>query len=136
MLLKILSEQGKAVILSSHILTELAEICTDVVIIEQGRLLQSGSLKDLAQTKKEHTTVLIRSLGEPESLFKDVLQMPHVSDARVMNNLVAVDLVGSDEHCFELLQTLMHRGHKVVEFHQEKTKLEDIFMTITEGRVQ
>lgn len=135
-LLKVLSEQGKAVILSSHILTELAEICTDVVIIEQGQLLQSGSLNDLAKTKKEHTTVLVRCLGETESLYKEVLQLPHVSNARVLSDVVAVDVVGTDEHCYHLLQSLMQRGHKVVEFHQEKTKLEDIFMTITEGRVQ
>lgn len=136
-LLRALSEQGKAIFLSSHILTELAEICTSVVIIEQGKLLRAGTLNDLAKDdQKQHTTVLIRTIGDIESLYKEVLQLPHIAAARRWGELVMVDVMGNDEQCCDLLQMLLQRKHRIVEFHQEKTRLEDIFMRITEGRVQ
>lgn len=136
-LLRVLSEQGKAIFLSSHILTELAEICTRVVIIEQGKLLRAGTLNELSKDEqKPHTTVFIRTLNDVEGLYKEALQLPHVATARKWGEIVVVDVIGNDQQCCELLQILLQRQHKIVEFHQEKTRLEDIFMRITEGRVQ
>lgn len=135
-LLKVLSEQGKAVILSSHILTELAEICTNVVIIEQGKLLRAGELEELAKEKSLYTPLLIRSMGSRDELLKDLLQLPYVVDAKILSDFVAVELEGGDAECHSLLELLLQRNHRIVEFHQEKTKLEDLFMTITEGQVQ
>src|SRR6478609_3186013 len=59
-LLKVLAQQGKAVLISSHILSELAEICTGAVIIERGKILRAGTLQQIfAQDEKPHRTVLI-----------------------------------------------------------------------------
>lgn len=135
-LLMALSEQGKAVLLSSHILTELAEVCTNVVIIEQGKLLKSSDMGDLAKVKSEFTVLTIRALGSTEELCKELLQLPHIRTARVVGEYVDVDLDGQDEQCHEVLCMLLERNHKIVEFHQKKAKLEDVFMNITEGQVQ
>ncbi len=75
-LLKVLSSQGKAILISSHILTELAEICTGAVIIERGQILRAGSLSHILADDVPQRTVLIRTLDEPELLHKHLLLQP------------------------------------------------------------
>lgn len=135
-LLKLLSEQGKAILVSSHILTELAEICTSAVIIEQGRLLSAGTLAELSQQRKIHTTLIIRALEDHDKLYKELLQQPHIENVRLTRTHVEVELVGSDKRCSELLTSLVQQQFHIVEFHQQRSNLEDIFMNITKGEVQ
>src|SRR5205085_8458024 len=61
-LLKLLSWQGKAILISSHILTELAEICTGVVIIEHGKILRAGALEEVLTADVSRRTIHIRLL--------------------------------------------------------------------------
>src|SRR5579884_131914 len=65
-LLKLLSWQGKAILISSHILTELAEICTGVVIIEHGRILRAGTMEAVLAGDAARRTVHVRLLGRHE----------------------------------------------------------------------
>src|SRR5690242_4722876 len=69
-LLRVLSSQGKAILISSHILTELAEICHAAVIIERGKILRAGSLSRILSADAPHRTLLIRTLDDPELLHK------------------------------------------------------------------
>src|SRR3984957_17855143 len=69
-LLKVLAAQGKAILISSHILTELAEICNGAVFIERGKILQSGTLEQLLGQHLRQRTVVIRSLGPLAQLHK------------------------------------------------------------------
>src|SRR5207302_5007573 len=69
-LLKILSAQGKAILISSHILTELAEICSGAVFIERGKILRAGLLDELLHEDVLRRTVVIRVLGGPDKLHK------------------------------------------------------------------
>ncbi len=135
-LLKVLSAQGKAVLISSHILTELAEICTGAVIIERGKILRAGSLRQILTVDMPQRTVLIRALDEPESLYKDLLLLPNVEAARLIDHSVEVDLAGAEEGCWELLSHLVRSGHRIVEFRQQQAGLEQLFMSVTEGDVQ
>jgi ABC-2 type transport system ATP-binding protein len=135
-LLKVLSGQGKAILISSHILTELAEICTAAVILERGRILRAGSLLNILTTDKPHRTVLIRTLDEPELLHKDLLLQPNIEAARRIDNTVEVNLTGGEEACWELLAHLVRSGYRVVEFHQQRAGLEELFMNVTRGEVQ
>jgi ABC-2 type transport system ATP-binding protein len=135
-LLRVLAGQGKAILISSHILTELAEICSGAVIIEQGKLLMAGSIEQLLTGNVTHRTVLIRTLGGQEELYRELLQLPHVQAARLVGAEVAIDVNGPDEACSEILTGLIQRGFRIVEFKQERANLEDIFMNITRGEVQ
>ena len=135
-LLRVLSGQGKAILISSHILTELAEICTAAVIIERGRILRAGSLSHILTTDKPHRTILIRTLDEPELLHKDLLLQPNIEAARRIDHTVEVDLTGGEEACGELLAHLVRSGYRVVEFHQQRAGLEELFMNVTRGEVQ
>lgn len=135
-LLRLLAGQGKAILISSHILTELAEICNGAVIIEQGRLLMAGSISELLSTDGMRRTVIIRPLERPDDLVRDLLQMPHVESANHAGSEVVLEVNGSDEVCSEILIGLVGRGHKIVEFKQQRAGLEDIFMNVTKGDVQ
>ena len=135
-LLRVLAGQGKAILISSHILTELAEICNGAVIIEQGKLLMAGAISELLSTDGLRRTVLIRPLERPEDLVRELLQMPHVESANPAGGEVVLEVNGSDEICAEILIALVQRGHKIAEFKQQRAGLEDIFMNLTKGGVQ
>jgi ABC-2 type transport system ATP-binding protein len=135
-LLKILAEQGKAILISSHILTELSEICNGAVIIEQGRLLKAGHIDQLTTSEEAMCRVLIRSIGSVEELYREVLQAPHVNEVRIVNRHVEAELPGGDEECEQFLQFLIRQNLRIVEFHQHQMDLEEVFMTVTRGQVQ
>jgi ABC-2 type transport system ATP-binding protein len=135
-LLRVLSGQGKAILISSHILTELAEICTAAVIIERGKILRAGSLSHILTADKPHRTILIRTLDEPELLHKDLLLQSNIEATRRIDHTVEVDLTGGEEACWELLAHLIRSGYRVVEFHQQRAGLEELFMNVTRGEVQ
>ena len=135
-LLRALASQGKAILISSHILTELAEICTGAVIIEQGRILRAGRLEDIIADAQWTKKVIIRPLAAPESLHRELVQMPHVSLVALAGNEVSFEFAGSEEEVCDLLAELIRRGHRLAEFRQPKTNLEEVFMSITKGGVQ
>jgi ABC-2 type transport system ATP-binding protein len=135
-LLRVLSGQGKAILISSHILTELSEICNGAVIIEQGKLLMAGTMNDLVSESASKRTVMIRALARHQDLYMEILQMPHIEGARLIGEDIAIEVNGSDETCSEILAGLIDRGYRIAEFRHERANLEDIFMNVTRGGVQ
>jgi ABC-2 type transport system ATP-binding protein len=135
-LLKVLAAQGKAILISSHILTELAEICNGAIFIERGKILRAGTLEQLTAQELPHRTVIIRHLGEPKELHKHLLLWPGLDAIRASDQAVEVDVPGTDEDCANLLADLLKAGFRVVEFRQRGNDLEQIFMTVTKGDVQ
>ncbi|MGK2858906.1 MAG: ABC transporter ATP-binding protein [Thermoanaerobaculia bacterium] len=135
-LLRALAAQGKAILISSHILTELAEICTGAVIIEQGRILRAGTLENIIAESQPARRIVIRPLGAPEALHRELLQLPHVSAVAFAGNEVSLEFAGNEDEVCELLAELIRRGHRLAEFRQPKSNLEDLFMSVTKGGVQ
>jgi ABC-2 type transport system ATP-binding protein len=134
-LIRVFSAQGKAILMSSHILTELSEICTGAVIIERGRVLKAGKLDDLLVHDEATRTIVIRALGAVDALHRSLLEMPGTRDVRVDDDEVIVDYAGSDAEASELLAELIRRGHRIAEFHQQRANLEQLFMNVTTGGV-
>ena len=134
--MKVLAEQGKAILVSSHILTELSEICNGAVIIEQGRMLRAGRMDQIISSDSLDRTVVIRCEGAAEELHRELIQTPLVREARLVGSAVEADITGGDQICAELLRHLVLRQLRVVEFHQRQADLEDVFMTVTKGQVQ
>ncbi len=134
-LLRVLSGQGKAILISSHILTELSEICDGAVIIEQGRIITAGTLQDIAKPAVEQHTVLIRSLSQQDDLHKSLLLMPNVAAVNQLENEIEAKITGSEEVCSDLLGNLIRDGYRIVEFKQRGGDLESIFMNVTKGDV-
>jgi ABC-2 type transport system ATP-binding protein len=135
-LLKVLAGQGKAILISSHILTELAEICTGAVFIERGKILRAGTLEDLLKQDVPHRTVVVRVLSELEDLHRHLLVQPGIEEVRLMDGELEVDVAGDEENCCRLLADLVGKGYRVLEFRPRRADLEQIFMTVTRGDVQ
>jgi ABC-2 type transport system ATP-binding protein len=139
-LLALLAEQKKAILISSHILTELTEICNGVVIIERGQILETGTIAEVLKKSAPRRTVAIRLLEQDHhrnpQLLKELLQMPEVEQAREVANEIHFESSGDESAACEVLARLIARDFKILEFRQTKADLEDIFMTVTKGGVQ
>ena len=110
-----LRAMGKTVVISSHILTEMEEMCTHVAIMEAGRLLASGDPQSIGDQLRGGHQVVVRLAGGEIRRF-------HV--------------VGDDEQQALLHQLVVEERLPVVEFREEGTGLEELFMEVTEGKVQ
>ncbi|HZA79253.1 MAG TPA: ABC transporter ATP-binding protein [Acidimicrobiales bacterium] len=109
-----LREMGKTIVVSSHILAELSEMCTAVAIMEKGRLLASGTPGELRDLTGQKRQIRVRLVGGDERSFA----------------------VADDAEQAELLRRLVAEGEPVLEFTEVGHGLEDLFMTITTGEVQ
>jgi ABC-2 type transport system ATP-binding protein len=137
-LLLALAGQGKAVLISSHILTELSEICDGAVILEHGRMVHAGSLRGLLRAAERQTVVRLRVLEADGDgrLVRELLTAPRVTAARPVGEEVEVELEGGEAAAAELLAALIAAGHRVVEFRPRRGGLEEVFMSVTTGDLQ
>ena len=135
-LLKALADQGKAILISSHILTELAEICNGAVIIEQGRILRAGPMDQIIEAEASLETVLIRPIGAADALYTALLEMPQVRSARIGGAEVEAQVEGGEDAAGGLLAALVAKGLAIAEFRLKRLDLEDVFMSVTKGKVQ
>jgi len=135
-LLRVLAGQRKAILISSHILTELAEICTGAIIIERGHLLRAGSLDHILALDGTHRTIVIRALAKLPEMHKRILEMPHVEEARLLDTGIEVNFAGADQASSDMLARLVGEGYPILEYRPQRADLEDIFMNVTRGEVQ
>jgi ABC-2 type transport system ATP-binding protein len=136
-LVSVLAGMGKSILISSHILTELTEICNGVVIIEKGSILETGSIKDVMQRSRSTQVVAVRTPdAEHDKLFKALLELPQVSNARSVSSEIHIEITGHDEQAADLLAELIRGNHRIAEFRHVRDDLEDIFMKITKGELQ
>ncbi|HTX22149.1 MAG TPA: ABC transporter ATP-binding protein [Candidatus Aquilonibacter sp.] len=136
-LLVLLAERKKAILISSHILTELTEICNGVVIIERGKILETGTIDEVLKKSAPRRTVAVRLLdGQNVQVLKELLQTPFVGNARDVAGEIHFELTGDESAACDILGALVAKKYKVVEFRQTKANLEDIFMNVTKGGVQ
>ena len=129
-----------AILISSHILTELTEICNGVVIIERGKILETGTMEEVLKKSAPRRTIAVRLLDQHDQennrLLKELLQMPFVENARAVATEVQFELAGAESAACDILGLLVARNFKILEFRQTKAGLEDIFMKVTKGGVQ
>jgi ABC-2 type transport system ATP-binding protein len=131
-----LAAAGKAILISSHILTELAEMCDRVGIIEQGRLLAVGSVADISTAAQVQATVHVRVLDDADRLRNWLAAHEGVSELRTDDTLAVFNYAGDRAAEVELLRAMVNEGLTVVEFGARHKSLEDVFLHVTEGRVQ
>lgn len=135
-LLRVLADRGKAILISSHILTELAEICNGAVIIEQGKILRAGSLDQIVAAESPHKVIVIRASGGPDSLHRELLQVPNVHEAKIIGEEVEIRVDGHEDSHGDILTHLVGKGFRILDFSQRQVDLEDVFMSVTKGEVQ
>lgn len=131
-----LAAKGKAILISSHILTELAEMCDRIGIIERGRLLATGTVEEIRQRYAPQREVRVRTIGEPQMLLNFLNERPDLKNIRVENDTTIFSHGGRREDEAELLRALVQTGIPVAEFAGHVTTLETVFMEVTRGEVQ
>lgn len=129
--LKRLSTEGKTVIISSHILTELSDFCSHIIIMDHGAFLTHGRIEDilnqLESLRRVRITVLER-VSEAENLIRS---LPHGEVVEKTENTLTVAMPDDLEQMAMLNTALVGQGFKVAAFYEEKTNLEDIFLKIS-----
>ena len=131
-----LADDGKAILISSHILTELAEICHRVGILEQGRLVAVGTVEEISQHVQDCGLVRVCVLEGRERLVAWLAAHDDVADVRGQNELITFSHVGDRASEAALLRAIVEAGFAVVEYGTRHKSLEDVFLHVTEGRVQ
>ena len=134
-----LADRGKTVLISSHILTELAEMCDSVGIIEQGRLLATGSVEEIQAERADQTELTLRVLNRQDEVKRilEASSLPlKLDDLLVDGELVKFGFTGDAQTQAAIVTHLVGAKFQVAEVSAEKKSLEDIFLQVTEGLVQ
>jgi ABC-2 type transport system ATP-binding protein len=131
-----LADRGKTVLISSHILTELAEMCDTVGIIEQGQLLATGSVDEIQHQRATHRELKIRLLDRAPQAADALRSLESVSEPLVDGDLLRFEFAGDPKDQAALVAWLIDQGFEVVEITSHKKSLEDVFLQVTEGLVQ
>ena len=134
-LLKELRKMGKTILISSHILTELADCCTSIGIIERGQLLLHGPMKDVYQQIRGNRTIRIKFLEQVEAGVSVIRSSPHCHNVEVEDHTCTVEMAGGDLEVAELLNQLHTARVPVVSYADKDPSLEDVFMMVTKGLV-
>jgi ABC-2 type transport system ATP-binding protein len=135
-LLKELSILGKTIIISSHILSELAEMCTQIGIIEHGRLLYSGPPQQINRHQHDHRQLRLRTLVAAEALEAALSSYLGVTNYHPNDAGWEVSFSGDDEALAGLLTHLVERKIPVIHFSEVTNDLEAVFMQITTGEIK
>lgn len=134
-----LAADGKTVLVSSHILTELAEMCDRVGIIEKGQLLATGTVDEIQRGAERDTVerdVVVRVLHNAEGLASFLEENADVHGVRIDGQLVQFVHEGQRSDEVAMLKQLVDANFEVAEFRSEQKSLEDVFMEVTKGIVQ
>ena len=135
-LIRQLASEGTTVLVSSHILTELAEMCDQVGIIERGKLLAVGSVAEIYNSMQAASQVRMRLLGRVEELLGVLATREEVSSVQRKGDWIQLELRGDDAAQASLLRWIVSSGFDVLEYVSHRESLEDVFMKVTTGAVQ
>jgi ABC-2 type transport system ATP-binding protein len=135
-LIRELAADGKTVLLSSHILTELSEVCDAVAVIEKGKILATGTVQEIMTGLKQQRVLSVRFAGGRDLAARFLLEQPGVMKVHDANDRLQFEFGGDDNEQAALLGRLVAAGFPVMEFSAESAGLEELFMKITAGKVQ
>ena len=134
-LLKELRRMGKTILISSHILTELADCCTSVGIIERGQLLMHGPIDEVYR-RIRGAAVIHAHFGENIDNGLSIIRSdPDVRDVQVDGSRVTIEFADANYNTAKMLAKLINNEVEVHSFAEKEPSLEDVFMTVTKGLV-
>jgi ABC-2 type transport system ATP-binding protein len=135
-LLKELRRMGKTILISSHILPELADLCNKVGIIERGELLYSGPVQDILKRAKTGTILHVGVSANQEQAAALLSQDPNIDNVAANNGFIEVSLKDGVKDWSFVPTRLVQAGFRLTLLKEEEVNLETAFMRLTKGMVQ
>ena len=137
-LLRTLQGMGKTIVISSHILLELAEMCSDIAIIRAGQLVMSGDVEQVTHSLGGGNQIEVRVLertADARQLLKDIPEVSNVINEHDDGEVIHAEFSGDNQALHRILAELMAHDIPVVSFAQRRAvdRLEEVYMSITEG---
>jgi len=126
-----LSHEGKTVIISSHILTELSDFCSHIIIMNQGAFLTHAKIEDILNRIDGSRRIKVAVLEHGNDAEKLIRSFPQGDVVERTGNTLTVAMPNDLEQLAMLNTTLVQHDFKVTAFYEEKTNLEDIFLKIS-----
>lgn len=141
-LLRELQRMGKTIFFSTHILSDVSEICSSVGVIEAGKLVATGKLDELQFQYLVQRKIKLTILGDAQNSLKHLGQMTHVTVATIHEKTTSqerqsltFEFQGDDRSLSEVLSKLIHEGIEVLHFSEDNGDLEELFLKVTKGLV-
>lgn len=132
-ILKNLKGMGKTIIISSHILSELAELCTGIGIIDKGRMVISGGVDEIMQQVYSKKIIKIKVKDRLDDALMILKEYPFIDKVVSGEDTIKVSFDGGEDEMSRVLSSLVGKGIPVISFAQMDGNLEDVFMKVTKG---
>ena len=132
-IMKNLGSMGKTIIISSHILPELGEMCTSIGVMEKGNLIANGKVEEITKQSRQANPLTIQILENKDQAIQILRQTPQVQKLSIRDNEIIIAFCGEEADMAQLLSNLILSGVKVSGFHREEGNLETLFLEITGG---
>lgn len=130
-----LGRSGKAVVVSSHILAEMADFCNSVGIMERGKMLLSGRIDDILKQIRPGLLLRVRLLAPDDRIGAAIGGFSGTSEVEVDGSHATFKLSGDGEASASLLRELIQKEFRVAEYREMTSNLQDIFLQVSTGRV-
>lgn len=130
-----LQKMGKTILISSHILADLGEICTRVGIIEKGKLVVDGTIQDVLKMVKPSSIVSVRVADNQSGAAELISKLDFVNSIEIQNDIVAVSVKDGFTDVWKISSALVDKGFKLNYIQQESESLERAFIELTQGKV-
>ncbi|MDO8588474.1 MAG: ABC transporter ATP-binding protein [Armatimonadota bacterium] len=134
-LLKELRNLGKTILISSHILPELADFCNKVAIIERGKLIVGGDVAQIMEQCRGGLVINIEVVDRREEALALLQTLQTVCEPAMNDGVISVKYTGEPDQSYTVLEALTKNGFKVRSFNEAEVDLEDIFLKVTRGAV-
>jgi len=133
-LLKELKKMGKTILISSHILSELAQLCTRIGIVEAGRMVAEGSLEDIYRQLGLMRVVHVQFAGPPDEFAAAIEQITGVASVEIQIDRLAIKLHEDRTSIETLHDHIVKLGARITMYQPEAMDMETAFMKLTEGK--
>ena len=134
-LLKELRSMGKTIFISSHILSELADCCNKIGIMERGHLLASGNVQEILSKVRENLVLEVELLEGNEKVEELLWKIPGVAKVESFGTVIRLEYSGDLREVPKIHKLLVDRGLPVLYFRDVPADLEEVFMKVTKGEV-
>src|SRR5262249_3419529 len=128
--MRTLAAEGKTVLISSHILSEMSEFCTSVAIMERGRMVVSGTIAAVMERVMGGVVLDVEVLGDPGTLEAIVAADPLAGPVERADGMYSIGYRGDTEQASDLLAAMIRGGVRVASFSKRREGLEELFLKV------